>query len=180
MLCVATFISSCTKDESTVLKPTSSPGTATSQSTSRKAGKPFTGEINYSFNAGFNMPCDCGPYYPVGTFSGSGNLSHLGLSTSDIKPCVSPVFNSDGTQTGDHVGIECAYFVAANGDRLYCYTHPYDLVYTPTAAIGHVTVDFVGGTGRFTSATGSFTGVVTVPYGTGTASLTNIDGIINY
>ena len=82
--------------------------------------------------------------------------------------------------TGDHVAVECCIFVAANGDELHCYVHPYDLIYGPLAESGTAFVDFVGGTGRFANATGSCSGVVTVPYGSGTATFTNVTGTINY
>jgi hypothetical protein len=178
------MLSSCSKTENSLPLSTDQLSTSTSNTTPAKENtyrkaSPFQGSINYSFNASYDLPCDCGPYYPVGTFSGSGNLSHLGKSTSNIKPCVSPIFVS-GAHTGDHVGVECASFVSANGDELYCHTFPYDLIYTPTAAIGNVYVEFTGGTGRFSNATGNFTGIVTVPYGTGTATLTDINGTINY
>lgn len=144
-----------------------------------KQARPFTGSITYHFATDFDLPCDCGAYYPAGSFYGTGNLSHLGMSSSKIKPCLSPLFS--GTEhIGDHVGVECASFVAANGDELYLYTHPYDLMTSGPYGIGTCTADFVGGTGRFASATGSFTGTVTVHAATGTATLTNINGTINY
>ena len=178
------IVSSCSKTNNAlpITSGSSTARTTNNSSTSHTANRsssPFGGSIDYHFVADYDLPCDCGAYYVVGNFYGSGTLTHLGLSTSRIKPCVSPIFSS-GVHVGDHVGVECAFFTAANGDELDCYTHPYDLMYGPVAAVGTVYVDFVGGTGRFANATGSFTATVTVPYGTGTATLDNVNGTINY
>lgn len=147
--------------------------------TAARQASPFTGSITYHFAPDIDLPCDCGSYYPAGNFYGTGNLNHLGMSSSKIKPCLSPII-TDAGHVGDHVGVECASFVAANGDELYLYTHPYDLMYSGPFAVGTCTADFVGGTGRFASATGSFTGTVTVHAATGTATLTEVNGTINY
>jgi hypothetical protein len=144
-----------------------------------KASVPFTGSVTYHYTPDYDLPCDCGTYYPAGNFYGTGNFTHLGLSSSRIKPCLSPLF-SGGTHIGDHVGVECASFTAANGDEVYLYTHPYDLMTSGAYGIGTCTVDFVGGTGRFAHATGSFTGTVTVHAASGTATLTDVNGTINY
>src|SRR5690606_10600790 len=105
------------------------------------------------------------------------NLTHLGKTYSMVKPCLAPIMQ-DGNYIGDHVGVECAYFQAANGDFLYCYTYPYDMYISPVGSVGIANVDFVGGTGRFANATGSFSGTVTVgPTG---ATFSNINGTIIY
>lgn len=169
---VLVLFASCSK-ESTEVVPT-----VNAESTAKKnQARPFTGSMTYYFAPGADLPCDCGDFFPVGTFQGSGNLSHLGNSTSMIKPCVAPIIE-DGQYVGDYVGVECAYFVAANGDSLYMYTHPYNLMHTPAGAIGFATVDFVGGTGRFANATGQFTGTVNV--GGTSATFTNLQGTITY
>lgn len=174
LLCATIVISSCRKEEN--FAPASAPSDIESIA---KQAKSISGSMYYHFDAENDLTCDCGSFFPAGTFSGSGNLTHMGLSTSQIKPCVSPLY-SGSTQVGNHVGIECAYFQAANGDKIYCTTRPYNLMFTATAAVGTAIVDFTGGTGRFAGATGTITGLVTVPYGTGTASFTNINGTINY
>ena len=186
IVCAALVITSCRKSTDSVPFNTSnqqsvptSNNTTTNPHNSGRSANPFRGSMNYVFVSDYDLPCSCGAYYVVGNLYGTGEFAHLGLVTSRIKPCVSPIFTS-GVHTGDHVAVECAFLTAANGDELDCYTHPYDLIYGPTAAVGTVHVDFVGGTGRFADATGSFTGTVTVPYGTGTASLTDVDGTINY
>lgn len=170
LLSALLFLGSCSKDEETQSK--------NGPSLKQNQGKPFTGSMNYQFNPFMDLPCDCGSFYPAGTFSGSGNISHMGLATSNIKPCLAPIIVG-GNEIGSHVGVECASFVAANGDELYCYTHPYDIYYGATGAVGTILVDFTGGTGRFANATGSFTGTVTI-LPTGSASLTGISGTIYY
>jgi hypothetical protein len=174
-LSTAVLFTSCKKEDSCV-KPISN--AAATGSVAKKAGVPFTGSMTYQF-VGENVPCDCGSYFPVGNLSGTGILTHLGNSTSKIKPCAAPLMNGD-VRIGDIIGVECGSFIAANGDEVYCYTYPYNLYYTATAAVGTIKCDFVGGTGKFKDATGSFTGTITVPYGQGIANFTNIDGLISY
>lgn len=175
MVFAVIFLASCSKENDSI------PTITSEQEAMMKKGpqaRPFSGQMSYSFAPTENLPCDCGDYYPVGTFSGTGNLSHLGMTTSLIKPCVAPIFQ-DGNYIGDHVGVECAYFVAANGDSLYCYTYPYDLLYGPTGAVGVAKVDFTGGTGRFANATGSFTGTVTISP-SGNATFSGLNGTLIY
>ncbi|MBS1773048.1 MAG: hypothetical protein JST82_09305 [Bacteroidetes bacterium] len=179
------IIASCRKSNESPIQSvqnagteTETPAVSTSKST-KDCGKPFHGEMIYYFTNDFNLPCNCGTATPVGNLFGTGNLSHLGLSTSKIKPCSVPIMV--GTNyIGDHIAVECGSFVAANGDELYCYTYPYDLMFGATAAVGTIHCDFVGGTGRFKHATGSFTGTITVSYTAPTATLTGITGTIDY
>ncbi len=170
----AILLASCSKNNDSLVS-----SVTVDESVAKKGpqSRPFSGSMSYTFAPNQNLPCDCGDYFPIGTFSGTGNLSHLGNSSSLIKPCVAPIFQ-DGQYIGDHVGVECAYFEAANGDRLDCYTHPYDIYFTPVGAVGVATVDFVGGTGRFANASGSFTGTVTV--GQTGATFTGLTGTIIY
>lgn len=169
------MFSACSKDNNADLQPTAA--TESISTVAKKQSVPIKGAINYNFVINYDMPCDCGSYYPVGTLYGEGNLSHLGKTSSYIKPCVAPII-TDGSHIGDHVGVECGSFVAANGDEVYLYTYPYDLIYTPMGAIGYLKADVVGGTGRFANATGSVTGKVTVL--TTSASFSDINGTINY
>lgn len=167
------IIASCSKESNTVAP------TVEQESVAKKGPKtrPFKGSLSYTFAPSQDLPCDCGSFFPVGTFEGTGNLSHFGKSYSQIKPCVTPIIEN-GQQIGEHVGVECAFFEAANGDRVEMYTYPYDLYYSPVGAVGYATVDFVGGTGRFANASGSFTGKVTVgPTG---ATFTDLNGTIIY
>ena len=170
----ALLFSACSKDAADV-----NPTTANVNELGKKGGtqRPIKGSFVYTVDPQSDLSCDCGSYFPVGTFSGAGNLSHLGNATSHIKPCVSPLIQG-GVEVGMYVGVECAYFRAANGDSLYCYTQPYNLYYGPQGAVGACTVDFTGGTGRFANASGRITGIVTVGPTGGT--FTNITGTISY
>ncbi len=174
LLGIVLLASSCRKTENVVPSGASADIAATA-----KQSRPISGNMYYQFASDYDLPCDCGSNFPAGNFYGSGTMTHLGNANSKIKPCVSPIF-SGTTQIGNHVAIECATFIAANGDEIWCTTRPYNLMFGATAASGTAIVDFVGGTGRFANATGTVTGLVTVPYGTGTASFTNINGTINY
>lgn len=175
VLLLATFVllfAACSKESNDVVPTVDNEMTA-----KKKKLVPFKGSLTFSFAPNEDLPCDCGDFFPVGTFTGSGNLSHFGKSFSMIKPCVAPIIE-DGNYVGDYVGVECAYFVAANGDTAHCYTYPYNLYFTPAGAVGVATVDFVGGSGRFRNATGQFTGTVTV--GLTGATFSNIKGSIQY
>jgi len=173
---VAITIASCSKSKDNVL--TTSSTEASKFGAGKSVGKPFSGSILYHFSSAFDLSCNCQTYYPAGNFYGTGNLTHLGLSSSKIKPCVAPIY-SGGVYIGNHVGVECASFVAADGDELYLSIHPYDILFTAAGPVGIATVDFAGGTGKFSSATGSFTGTVSILSATD-ASLTVISGTIIY
>ena len=139
----------------------------------KKGPKPFKGTMVYEPTTTFNLPCNCGSFIDFGTLTGTGNLTHLGLTTSDIKPCI--VF----TATGFHVGVECGSFVAANGDQLYTTVNPYDLYYTPAGFTGTLHVDFNGGTGKFSGATGGFDATLQIDF-SNIATLHITSGSINY
>jgi hypothetical protein len=159
-----------------VVTPTSTQ--VNTESVSKNDGSPFKGALTLSFAPESNMPCDCQGFMDAGTYVGSGNLTHLGLSTAEIKPCIAPIFSGNAL-IGYHVGVQCGYFKAANGDVVNCSVHPYDLLFTAIGGVGNVTVDFAGGTGKFKNASGSFTGYTTND-GQGNVTLTNIDGTIKY
>jgi hypothetical protein len=169
----AMVITSCSKDGNEVTPA------ATSHTAQMKASpvKTISGSITYQADMNYDLPCDCGPYFNVGTFSGSGTISHLGLATSSIKPCLSPTVVNG--VPGYHVAQECATLFAANGDQLICETLPYDILFTPTGlGIGNLEVVFNGGTGKFAGATGGFTGTVTIDMASGSAVLSNLTGTI--
>jgi len=147
--------------------------TTTTPTVAMRADNPFAGTVIYKASFTYDLPCDCKGFMPVGTYVGTGNLTHLGLITSNIKPCVSP------TAYGYHVAVECGSFIAANGDELYCDTAPYDLYWGADGASGAIIVTFSGGTGRFAEARGSFTGIISID-ALGNGKLDNINGTINY
>jgi hypothetical protein len=180
----ALIFSSCSKSNSNNAVPDPNTTSATNGSTQPKVAgrgaKEFSGSLAYSFTTAFDLPCTFGSFTPVGNLYGTGTISHLGLSSSKIKPCVIPIF-SGGTQIGDSVGVECATLVSASGDEVYTNIRPYGLYFIgPTSAMGMLHADITGGTGRFAGATGGFTGTVTVFFSTGTATCTGITGTINY
>src|SRR4051812_20653383 len=98
LLAGVVLIASC-KKESTEVTPAASQNQLSAMA---KSAVPFKGSINFQFSTTQNLPCDCGSYYPVGTFFGTGNITHLGNATSMIKPCVAPLMNGD-VHYGDHV-----------------------------------------------------------------------------
>ena len=169
----ALLFSSCSKNEEEVA-PAEAAGKSTTVAAKKMPSKPFKGSMTFVPSTNYNLPCNCPPTAPAyGTLVGTGNITHLGLATSYIMPCASP------TTTGLDVAMECAKFVAANGDQIYTYTYPYQMVFTPTGATGNIVVDFTGGTGKFTAASGSFTATVTLT-SNGVAVMSNIDGTISY
>jgi hypothetical protein len=141
---------------------------------------PFKGTMTYMLNNTLNLPCNCGTSFAVGDFDGSGNVTHMGLLKSKNKTCASPIMVGP-TQIGNHITVQCGSFIAANGDEIYVNISPYDLLFGNTSAVGSLSAEFTGGTGRFVNATGSFTGTITLNYATpNIITLTNINGSIDY
>lgn len=170
---VAMLFAACTKDGSNGVTDVNVNTVA-----KKAVTRAFSGSISYTATTN-GMSCDCSPYGPAGTFEGTGNIKHLGETYSEIAPCGFPLFAEGASKPyAIHVALECAYFKAANGDMLYLHTHPYNLVFGPTGAVGTANVDIVGGTGRFANATGSFTGTVTSLGNTATFS--GLNGTITY
>jgi hypothetical protein len=172
------FITSCSKTNNNSVVPVANQSTM--PKAAARASNPLSGSIHYTYTTSFDLPCDCGTTAaPAGNYSGTGILTHLGLSSTKIKPCLSPLY-SGTTLIGQHVAVECNTLTAANGDELYCNILPYDILFVGADAIGVCNVDIAGGTGRFAGATGHFAGMATVHLTTGTADLTGISGTINY
>ena len=144
-----------------------------------KKGRPLKGAMTYNITTEFDLPCDCGDQASAGNFYGTGKLSHLGKTTSQLEPCVSPILS--GQQLiGLYVGTVCGSFKAANGDELYSTIRPYNLLFTSTGATAYITADIIGGTGRFAGATGSFNAKVVNNLAGTMSTLTNINGTIFY
>jgi hypothetical protein len=146
-----------------------------------KKSVPLSGSMSYTPSQNYDMSCDCGGLSPFLTFSGTGSMTHLGNVTSSyIKPCTAPIFNENGF-VGLHVGIECASpFVASNGDQLNISIAPYNVYINNTGTFtGTVSCSIAGGTGRFSNASGSFTGTLTIPP-SGPSTFSNISGNICY
>ena len=106
--------------------------------------------------------------------TGEGNATHLGRFTAVITDVVNPA-TASSTGTFD--------VTAANGDQLFATTAGGEDQFTPPN-ISHVTLvaTIVGGTGRFASATGTFTveRTATIDFAAGTSTATgSFDGHIN-
>lgn len=173
ILCLALAAGSCRKaktDAQTNNKP--------DVSSVAKTSRPFSGSMTYHFTTDFDLACTHPETIPAGNYNGSGNLSHLGATTSRFEPCIVPMFSGNAV-IGLHVMHVCGSFVASNGDELYCSSRPYDLMFTNTGAVGTTTIDFAGGTGRFANASGTITGIVTND-NFGNSVLSNISGNISY
>ena len=106
--------------------------------------------------------------------TGEGNATHLGRFTMTVADVVTlATATSSGTLT----------FTAANGDQLFATTAGGEDQFTPPN-VSHVTqlATIIGGTGRFASATGTFTmertGIIDFAAGTST-SIGSFDGHIN-
>jgi len=149
-LLIMLTIASCRKDERTEVSLPQQ--TATTQPQLKKTAKPFSGSMTTVPSTSTSLNCNCGTLVDLGTSTGSGNFSHMGNTTAKLRPCVS------FTQTGFNVGSQCGYLTAANGDDLYTNINPYTLTFNPVTMTfdGVLHIDFAGGTGRFSDATGSF------------------------
>lgn len=174
MLGAVLFAASCSKTDNLI--PAADQQAKQEQPAMKQGPKPFSGSMVYQVSTAFDLTCNCDPtttnfYYNL---LGSGTLSHLGLSTSKIKPCITL------TSYGFHVANECGSFVAANGDELYTTVSPYDLNFNPSTGFsGTLHVTFAGGTGRFTTATGSFDATLSIDF-SNVATLIVTSGAINY
>lgn len=183
----AIVLASCSKNANELLPSNTLSASETEEGALKKDdcgdndndGKPFKGSLIYHYTESFNLPCSCGTLTDAGNYYGTGNLTHLGKSTSKIKPCISLIF-SGSTPIGVHVGQECGSFVAANGDEIYTNVAPYNMYFNSTGgASGNLKVTFAGGTGKFKKAKGSFYGYTTND-GMGTVTLDVLSGSINY
>lgn len=131
---------------------------------------PFKGSSeNQAISA---VPID--PDHVLVTTIGAGQATHLGRFTF-VSPHLSGLFDFsiDGTQV----------ITAANGDQLH--TTLLGNLHPVVDGTGHVFLEggiagtIVGGTGRFSNATGTFT--FSIVFDTQTAhSLSTFDGVINY
>jgi hypothetical protein len=184
IMSAAFLLASCSKSANEVLPTDAISASETEEGALKKDcnddnGKPFKGSLVYHYTESFNLPCNCGSFADAGNYFGTGNLTHLGNSTSKIKPCIALIF-SGSAPIGVHVGQECGSFKAANGDEIYTSVAPYDMYFNSTGgAAGTLVVTFAGGTGKFKKASGSFTGYTTND-GMGTVTLDVLSGNINY
>ena len=132
-------------------------------------------------------PCNCNipTTLPGPLFVGSGNVSHLGLSSATVSSCVvlgppSPFGGGAYIPQTIDVKSSCATLVAANGDELYLDPQPYTLIFDPNCLCheGVSVVDVVGGTGRFANASGTLD--VTISQDFSYVVTSNWSGTISY
>lgn len=178
------MITACSKSNDNTLVQTTKATVQNSQGASAKVAakvaRSINGSMHYVYTTDFDLPCDCGTAgAPAGNYTGTGTFTHLGVSSSKIKPCLSPIF-SGTTMIGQHVGVECGTLVAANGDEIYLNILPYDIMFSGADAVGVCNIDIMGGTGRFAGATGHLSGTATVHLLAGTADLAGVTGTISY
>ena len=108
---------------------------------------------------------------PIGAIpTGSGTATHLGQWTVSGKVNYTP--DADGVIHSSGEGT----LTAANGDKLNI---KIEGILNPVAGVDQGVFYFIGGTGRFESATGSVNFVVTVNFLTGGFDLTAV-GKIDY
>lgn len=160
-LCVTLFLAACSKKDDPKL--IISTQTKSSSSLNKKDNsKSIQGKLTYNFTPDMELSCtSCGTnYISTGSYSGKGDLTHLGTVMSATKACYTYIFNGSNV-VGLHIENQCAYFKAPNGDELYLSNDPYDLYFNSTGyATGNCNFYFAGGTGKYQNATGSFTGYV--------------------
>ena len=168
MMAVSVFTVACGDQvSSTPTSPTSTPQGSTQ--TQRHATRlPLRGSFTAADQSTFAPP----NLLLQGT--GEGNATHLGRFTAAITDVVNPA-TASSTGTFD--------VTAANGDQLFATTTGGEDQFTPPN-VSHVTLvaTIVGGTGRFASATGTFTieRTATINFAAGTSTATgSFDGHIN-
>lgn len=148
--------------------------------------RPFKGTVVYYYDEELNAPeCDCsgvdGELLPGGYY-GSGQMSHMGLTTSEAAYCI--VFDGalDCPGPGNRINKLCPTFIAANGDQLFLDFDPFDFCvdiecFCQGYALFHVGI--TGGTGRFANASGDLTASILADFETGAFSV-DFNGTIVY
>lgn len=146
--------------------------------------KHFTGVIDYVRVAPeeLSISCECTEPAEIGNwFSGTGNITHMGNSTSETIPCITYIL-LEGNVIGYTVEAQCNTLVAANGDELFMEVEPYTMLLDFNCFCqftGSANVSFNGGTGRFADATGTGTADVVNDLASEVVS-TTIDALITY
>ena len=163
VLAVIFFAASCRKEDvgvtpqSSVQSPTIE-GLAKNEPNDddEKKKKPLTGVLTLALGAA-NLPCTCtGISTSPGTFGGGGLLTELGFTNVRIQSCSTP------TAGGLNVTSVCAEMIASNGDMIFTYTYPYQLMMSTSGGSATLQVDIDGGTGIYSNAKGSFVGTMTI------------------
>jgi hypothetical protein len=115
----------------------------------KKVQKPFKGSLISYPVEGVSLECNCEAPLKM-SIAGFGNITQMGNTTTEGVSCATPTeygFFIDG----------CVSLVAANGDEVFAQVDPYGLYIDLNCfckATGTTTGYIVGGTGRFSGATG--------------------------
>jgi hypothetical protein len=119
------------------------------------------------------QPIGAPPCFLVGTISGTGQATHLGKVALTSQDCINPI-----SQASFSFASEQLVLTAANGDQVFA---TYSGVLTIEDGVGEITGGYqvIGGTGRFSQATGagSVLGVEDLSTGKGQVQL---NGTISY
>jgi hypothetical protein len=139
--------------------------------TEARSARPFKASISITETVQPDTTGVC-PFL-AGAISGTGQATHLGKMTLVSRDCITPI--------GENVfAFESNQLVltAANGDQIFAI---YSGIFTTEGAVGAISGGYhiVGGTGRFSQATGagSVQGVEDLSTGKGQVQLT---GTISY
>jgi hypothetical protein len=119
------------------------------------------------------QPPDTDPCFRVGVISGTGLVTHLGKVTVVSRDCINPISETEFAFSSNQLVI-----TAANGDQIFA-TYTGTLTFEGTVGVITGGYQFVGGTGRFSQATGAgaVQGVEDIITGKGNVQLT---GTISY
>ena len=122
--------------------------------------RPFKGSMYYDYIQEQTGPaCSCGDVpgdLSPGIFTGYGQMTHLGLVSSDISFCVVEGGAVGCADEGNYISRLCLTFIGADGDELYLDFEPFDYCFNEEGAYGVAYGDIIGGTGTFENVTGSF------------------------
>ena len=164
LLIAGLLLASCQKD--VISNEESIASKANSNAKNPENNVPFIG--NYVTTAQF----------PEGTpahqiITGHGQATHLGENTfvADARLTFNPQGPSPFTGT--------ATFTAANGDQFFTQFTGLSTITGPGTSRGDITHTIIGGTGKFSDATGTLTGIALVTVGSPTNTV-SYEGWINY
>jgi hypothetical protein len=113
IFCALVILTSCTKTDTGSLS--NAPG---KNSPELRQSTPFKGTLVFLATTDFDLACDCGTFLPTANYFGTGNFTHLGLTTSKAKGCIAPVYVNN-VLVGFHINSLCTSLVSANGDEVY-------------------------------------------------------------
>ncbi len=139
-------ISSCQKEQ---ILLTDQLDQSSSIEFNKRVQNPFKGSLISYPVEGVSLQCDCDAPLKM-SIAGSGNITQMGNTSTEGVSCATPTeygFFIDG----------CVSLVASNGDEVFAQVDPYGLYIDLNCfckATGTTTGYIVGGTGRFSGASG--------------------------